>query len=269
MIDPIPPIPAPDPLLIHKAQFEPIHQMHQQRPDDQIGHILPHTLPRAEAKPPIIIARLRRLALEEALGAILADVSAPVGVPRVERVRVDDEIGAGGEGVVGDGARGGRGLGHGESGEGSETGGFGDAGREQGGGGEEVGAEVVGAVGGTVGGEFCAERGLGRGVGGQEDEVPADAAEGDVEVGVEHLVEGVVELFVGDGAGGGGGKHLHDGRVGVEGDGALVGEFIKGVPFGAEVGERTVGFGREVFGPFEAGEAALDDVFEESFALGG
>lgn len=280
MIDPRLPIPAPGPLLaiplLLDVKLEPVHQLDEQHADDEVGDVLAHALAGPEAEAPVVVAELGGAAgLEEAGGAVGGGVGAPEGVADVEGVRVDDEGGAGGDEVAVHEARGRGGLGHREGGQGPEAGRLEDAGGEEGRGREEVGVEAArllrttAVVGGggflPLGGDFGAESGLDVTVGGEEDDVPGDAAEGDVEVGVEHLVQRLVHLLVGDFALIRGGVQGDDGRVGAGRDGEVVGHFVDGVPFGAELGEGPVGFRGEVFGDGEAGKTAADDVSEESF----
>lgn len=269
-----PPIAAP--VLFLQLNLKPLHQLHQQHANHQISHILAHTLARAKAEAPVIVSHLRGPAgFEEAGGAVSGRVGAPKGVPDVEGVRVDDEGGAGGDQIAVYEAGGGGGLWDREGGEGAQAGGFEDAGGEEGAGGEEVGVDTAAAwllTRGTarggflaLGGDFGAELGLDLPVGGEEDDVPGDAAEGDVEIGVEHLVERLVHLLVRDLALVRGGVQGDDGRVVAGRDGEVVGHFVDGVPFGAELGEGSVRFCGQVFGDGEAGEAAADDVAEEGF----
>ena len=215
MIDPDLRIPPP---RLHRLrpghlQIVILHQMRQNLPDDIASHELAHTLPRAKAKPPKVVPRLRGAARHEPLRPVLVAAVPPVRIADVERVRVDDEVGARGEVVAADGAGGRDGLGHGEGGQRAQAGGFLDAGGQEGRVGEEVGVEVAGDGGGAGVGDLLAQLGGDGAVGGEEDDVPADAADGDVEVGVEHLVEGVQELGGGELAGVAGGEEVDDGGV--------------------------------------------------------
>ena len=90
-------VPRPHPFIIFRLQSIIPHQVLQQHPNHQIGHIFTHALSRPKPKPPIIVPQLRALVLPKPLRLIALRLGSPERIPHIQRIRVDDEVCSGGD----------------------------------------------------------------------------------------------------------------------------------------------------------------------------
>jgi len=272
MINPdlIIPLPRLHSLRLRHLNLILIQQRNHNMLQQHITHIPPQTLPGSKPKAPVRIPCLGHPLTQKALWVVLMAVLAPVRVSDVERIGIDDEVGASGEMVAADDAGCRDSLGNREWGYGAETRGFVDAGCEQSILVQEIGIEFyahfIALLAGLL--YLFADSALVLGVCGHEDNVPGYGADGDVEVGHEHFVDGVEVFEHGDFAGLEGAEDFADGGLAAGFHGAFVGQFVEGDPAAFEFVEFAVCLGGEVAGPVEAGEAAGHDEAHEAFAEG-